>query len=286
MKFEITVVIPVYKAEKYVRTAVESCLRQPEVAEIILAEDGSPDGSLDVCRQLKDEFPSIKLIQHPGGVNQGAGATRNLGIQAASYPYIAFLDADDYFLPDRFKTTRDVFAQHPDADGVYEAVGIFGEAMDDVKLYTINRVLAPGTLFHYLLRGTYGHFSTNALTFKKSLIHKTRPFDTTLRLHQDSELWLRMAFHGKLYPGILDRPVTYVRRHQGNRIIHANIASRLEFWQVVIDYFRNQPIKKTDYFLILWKYCKTRALLYKTSAVTQWLKVYQEDRRKVLKLII
>ncbi|RAW01298.1 glycosyltransferase family 2 protein [Pseudochryseolinea flava] len=285
MSIEISVVIPVYNAEKFLRNAVESCLRQPEVSEVVLVEDKSPDGSLAVCEALVKEYSRVKLFRHPGGVNKGAGPTRNLGMQSARCEYIAFLDADDYFLENRFTRTAEIFAQFPDADGVYEAVGIFGDGIDGYKLYTINRHIPPRQLFHYLLRGTYGHFSTNALTFRKSLLSRSGMFVSGLRLHQDSELWLRMAFHGNLYGGILDKPVTYVRRHQDNRIIHANLTSRLEFWQVVIDYFVSQPIRKRDYFLIVWKYCKTRASHYKKSAFSQWVALFNEDRRKISKLI-
>jgi glycosyltransferase involved in cell wall biosynthesis len=285
MNFEVSVVIPVYNAEKFLRNAVESCLQQPEVFEVVLIEDKSPDGSLAVCEALVKENANVKLFRHPAGANKGAGPTRNLGIQSARCEYIAFLDADDYFLPNRFERTKTVFAKHPDADGVYEAVGIFGEGIDGYKLYTINRPIPPDKLFHYLIRGTYGHFSTNALTFRKSLLERAGMFVSGLRLHQDSELWLRMAFHGQLYPGTIDKPVTYVRRHQNNRIVHANLTSRLEFWQVVIDYFVAQPIQKRDYFLIVWKYCKTKATVEKTSTWKQWLKLFRQDRNKVSKLI-
>ena len=122
--FQISVVIPVYNAATFVTQAVESALAQPDVREVILVEDCSPDDSLAVCQQLAREYSQVKLFQHPGAVNCGAGPSRNLGITSSTCPYLAFLDADDYYLPNRFTAARLVFAQNPDCDGVYDAVGM------------------------------------------------------------------------------------------------------------------------------------------------------------------
>lgn len=274
MKFEVSVIIPVYRAADFVRIAVESALSQPEVREILLIEDASPDKSLEKCQELAAKYPAVRLYQHEGGVNKGAGATRNLGMEKARCPYISFLDADDYFLSDRFKETASVFDKHPDADGVYEAVGDFATGNSDVvKIYTINTIVAPEKLFHYLIRGTYGHFSTNGVTIKQALLKKAGIFDTDLRLHQDSELWLRFAFHGRLYPGCITKPVTMVRKHENNRITHANHKSRLQFWRVVIIYFKRQPIGFINYLLIAWKYSRTKAMTQGTNGVLEFTKV-------------
>ena len=96
---EISVIIPVYNAAAYVRQAVESALAQPEVREVLLVEDGSPDNALEVCQQLAAEHQRVILLHHPNGENRGAGASRNLGMRNAHFPIIAFLDADDYYLP-------------------------------------------------------------------------------------------------------------------------------------------------------------------------------------------
>ena len=95
--FNISVIIPVYSAEKYLRQAVESVVaeRHRGVKEIILVEDGSPDNSLKVAQELQNEFLEIiHLYQHPDGQNRGAGASRNLGIKKSAGDLICFLDAD------------------------------------------------------------------------------------------------------------------------------------------------------------------------------------------------
>ena len=123
--FEVSVVIPVYNAAAFVTQAVESALAQPEVREVVLVEDCSPDDSLAVCRQLAEKYPQVNLFQHPGGVNRGAGPSRNRGITKSTCPFIAFLDADDFYLPGRFAAARSVFERQADCDGVYDAVGMY-----------------------------------------------------------------------------------------------------------------------------------------------------------------
>lgn len=246
MEFKVSVVIPVYNAEKYVREAVESCLRNLEVAEIILVEDRSPDNALFVCKQLEAEFEIVKLFTHPHNANRGAGASRNLGIEKAECDYIAFLDADDVMCENRFRKAKEVFLSQPDADGVYDAITHFSEERGiEKKLFTINKEnIPPEKLFYFLLRGTYGHFSTDGIVIKRKVFEKSGTFHTELKLHQDAELWLRIAYHARLFAGELKHPVALARRHTQNRITGANYHSKVLFWQTAFDYFKNKASLK------------------------------------------
>jgi glycosyltransferase involved in cell wall biosynthesis len=76
----ISVIIPVYNAEKYVAQAVESALQFEEVYEVILIEDKSPDNALIICEELTQKYDRVKLFQHPDKGNHGASTSRNLGI--------------------------------------------------------------------------------------------------------------------------------------------------------------------------------------------------------------
>ncbi|MGB6046147.1 MAG: glycosyltransferase family 2 protein, partial [Flavobacteriales bacterium] len=124
MSLKISVVTPVYNAAGFLEAAVASALQFEEVAEVVLVEDGGPDNSLEICEALAAKEPRVQLFRHPGGANKGAGASRNLGIAKASQEYIAFLDADDRYLPNRFQEEHRIFAEHPDADGVYGAIDV------------------------------------------------------------------------------------------------------------------------------------------------------------------
>lgn len=228
MKLNVSVIIPVYNAEEFLRRTVESALMQPEVLEIILVEDGSPDNALVLCEQLVLEDSRVRIIRHPGGENLGAGASRNLGILHANQDFISFLDADDFMLPNRFEKTREVFENYRDADGVYEAVGTYFET-NDLKddwlakrkklLTTVDYAIPPERLFleqEPVGRCGYGH--TNGWTVRKTVFDRCGLFNKDLSLHQDSDLFVRFSIVGKMYSGQIDLPVAMRRIHGDNRI--------------------------------------------------------------------
>ncbi len=97
----ISVVIPVYNAEKFLEETVESVQRQtlPGI-EIVLVNDGSTDGSLAVCRRIADKDPKVKVVSQE---NRGLSGARNAGVAAASGEYVGFVDSDDLVYPDMYE---------------------------------------------------------------------------------------------------------------------------------------------------------------------------------------
>ncbi len=111
---DITVVIPLYNKEKYVERAVRSVLRQSHQGfELIIVNDGSTDQSLQVVERFSDY--RIRIISQD---NQGVSAARNKGIQEAASDLIAFLDADDEYLPKMLETLLRLRRNYPEA-GAY-----------------------------------------------------------------------------------------------------------------------------------------------------------------------
>lgn len=94
----VSVIIPVYNGEQYIKRSVESVLQQSiEDIEILILDDGSTDGSLALCREYEKKYPDlIKVFNHP---NMGVANTRNKGVSLANGKYIMFLDQDDFFDP-------------------------------------------------------------------------------------------------------------------------------------------------------------------------------------------
>ncbi len=229
--FEVSVVIPVYNAAAFVTQAVESALAQPEVREVILVEDCSPDDSLAVCQQLARLYPQVKVFQHPGGVNRGAGPSRNLGITNSTCPYIAFLDADDFYLSGRFAAARAVFDQHSDCDGAYDAVGMTYEDEASRERWrdysiagegttTLPMGIDPDDLFSILIKGGQGHIHLNGLIIRRKMLVRSGLMDETIAdtLHEDTDWVLRLAAVGRLYPGSVTEPTSVRRVHQQNRV--------------------------------------------------------------------
>jgi glycosyltransferase involved in cell wall biosynthesis len=226
---KVSVIIPVYNAAAYVAQAVQSALQQPETGEVLLIEDGSPDNALTVCRELAMRHPAVRLLTHPDGKNHGAGASRNLGILSARWEYIAFLDADDLYLPGRFSGALEILCKHPEVDGVYGATGVMFEdpaarhrwhaRQGPENLTTITEPVAPEDLFFLLVHGGRGRFTTDAIVVRRTLFEKAGLFDEQLLLHQDTAMWIKMAAVGRLVGCSADKPVAVRRVHTKNRFL-------------------------------------------------------------------
>ncbi len=220
MDFKVSVIIPVFNAEPYIRAAVDSALALPETGEVILVEDGSADDSFAACRELADGDSRVLLSRHEGGTNRGAAAARNLGILRASFPFVTFLDADDTFAENRFAAAKRIFAERPECEGVYEAIGMLpaDDPLNKPVLTTVAAPYAPDELFFKISPiGNRGYFSLIGLTVRKTVFAKAGMLNESLRVSQDTEWMLRLTASCRLCPGSLDAPVAMRRIHPGNR---------------------------------------------------------------------
>jgi glycosyltransferase involved in cell wall biosynthesis len=112
----VSVIIPVYNAAAHLETAVQSVLAQtyPHF-ELLVVDDGSSDGSLDIARRCAERDPDrIQVLQHPGGINRGVAESRNLAASRARGKYLAFLDADDRWLPEKLARQVEYMEDEPD----------------------------------------------------------------------------------------------------------------------------------------------------------------------------
>lgn len=96
---KLSIVIPVYNAEKYLKRCLDSILlnNEPEQIEVLCINDGSNDGSLQILYEYAANFSSLKVVSQ---TNHGVSAARNLGIEMAKGEYLMFVDADDYISTD------------------------------------------------------------------------------------------------------------------------------------------------------------------------------------------
>lgn len=141
-KIRVSVIIPVYNAEQYLRQTLDCLLVRNETQfEVICVDDGSTDHSLEILREYEAKDSRVRVVTQ---ANAGAGAARNNGMQYARGEYLSFLDADDFFEPDMLRLAYDrahtletditVFR----CDQYYESTGQFAAAR-----YTINDALLP-----------------------------------------------------------------------------------------------------------------------------------------------
>ena len=125
---KISVVIPVYNVEMYLRQCVESVLKLKCGHEIILVDDGSTDGSGALCDQLASLYTSISVVHQDNG---GLSAARNTGIRHSTGDYIMFLDSDDFIDPD---AADHMLSQM--SPGVMVAMGLYQNYFSEQGLYT------------------------------------------------------------------------------------------------------------------------------------------------------
>lgn len=262
----ISVIIPVYNAEEYITQAVESALQFAEVSEIILVEDKSPDNALEICKQLESQHPRVKLFQHPDKENHGAGASRNLGIEKATGDFIAFLDADDYYLANRFDAEKEFF-KNPEVEGVYGALGvhyysekarqqyhhIYQDKLDTVYKEADPKDVCPGQMN---LRGSFGLIHLDTLTVRrKSLQKMDRLFDTTLRLHQDTDFTIRLSYYLDLYTGNNTVAIAIRGIHESNRITQVDSkkvkpsSTRIKLWAKLNQWAQSEETMPEEYKL-------------------------------------
>lgn len=131
----VSVVIPCYQAEKYVRETIESVAAQTyNRLEVFAVDDGSSDKTLSV---LNDYPRLVKVLHHPGSINRGVSLSRKLGIDHAGGKYTAFLDADDYFEPDKIEKQVICLEANPNAVLCHTAINIIGEQLNagDLKWF-------------------------------------------------------------------------------------------------------------------------------------------------------
>src|SRR4051812_43195551 len=112
----VSVIICFLNEEVFLAEAVNSVLAQAYTAwELLLVDDGSTDGSTDVARQFAGQHPhKIRYLDHDGHTNRGLSASRNLGIQQAAGDLLAFLDADDVWLPMKLSQQVAIMQDHPE----------------------------------------------------------------------------------------------------------------------------------------------------------------------------
>jgi glycosyltransferase involved in cell wall biosynthesis len=197
----VSVIIPAYNAARFVAEAVRSALAQEYATkEIIVINDGSTDDTLDV---LKTFGSAIRIIDQKNG---GPAVARNAGLHAAHGRYIAFLDADDVWLPGKVAAqvahldgAMDVGAVYtawqiwkPDASGIYSLLRSL-PSMDDVQPDDEN----SGWIYNRLLFDC-GMLTTTVM-LRASLVDMVGDFDVGLRVGEDYDYWLRLARIAKIH---------------------------------------------------------------------------------------
>jgi glycosyltransferase involved in cell wall biosynthesis len=218
----VSVIIPTYNCEAYIRETIDSILDQTfQEFELIVVDDGSTDGTQGIVESYGAQ---VRLVRQS---NAGVCVARNRGIREARGKYICLMDHDDFWFPDKLATqarllegspeTGVVFSEftlwHPDPSGHFPAPLSFAPPPDSEQIdpeYS-------GWIYHQFLLDCW--MLTSTAMFRADVFKKCGTFDESLPYSEDWELWLRIS---REYPFLkLSRSTTLYRQHpnQGNRLV-------------------------------------------------------------------
>jgi glycosyltransferase involved in cell wall biosynthesis len=204
----VSVVIPTYNSAVYLVEAVRSVLAQtyPHV-ESLIVDDGSTDGTPAAVQPFGER---VRLFQQD---RAGPSVARNRAILHARGTYLAFLDADDVWLPAKLARQVDFLNRHPEVVLCYTDYcrGPGGSAAGESQLkHHVHPGL--GDAFYPLFRNNFIH--TSSVVVRRDALARSGLFDPSLRGSEDIELWLRLACLGPF--GAVEEVLVSVRRHAAN----------------------------------------------------------------------
>ncbi len=183
----VTVVLPAFNVAPYVGAAVESVLGQTySTLELIAVDDGSTDATLEELARRGGDA-RLRVMRQP---NAGASAARNTGIVAGRGEYIAFIDGDDVWLPDKLRTHIEYLEQTPGADLSFALSRVIDEHGRETG--RVNRQTGGPVAFRHLFtRNVIGNGS--AVVMRRSALDAAGYFDEQLYVSEEHDVWLRVA---------------------------------------------------------------------------------------------
>ncbi len=213
---DVSVIIPAYRAAETIGRVLASVVNQTlKPREAIVVDDGSDDGTYEAATAMAERMNGIALKVYRQ-TNQGAGAARNRAIQEASCRYVAFLDADDEWLPEKLQQTM------PYLSGTENVLASHNVCVvEDAKVTLIDcarRFAEADERFVALYRR--GYISTSTVVARRDAVMAAGGFDTTLPNGQDFELWLAILRRPGTPFVVFDGALTYNHTTPGSIMSH------------------------------------------------------------------
>ncbi len=280
MEEKISVIIPVYKVEKYLSCCVQSVINQTyKNLEIILVDDGSPDNCPSLCDDFAKKDSRIKVIHQKNG---GLSSARNSGIEIATGEYISFVDSDDTIHPQMYEVLSNAIKQTDAEISMASWKKVYDIAKPDNENYN------PSTI--------------------TSQIYKD---NEVIDLLFNKKVPLIMAAWSKLYKADLFKDVKYPvgKIHEDEFVIHKLLSKTKTLAYINLPLYvntqrddsitaqRNFSIKRLDYLEARkdrWEFCKNNFLSFEQKALSQYLisiasiyakfKKYSNDKQILINL--
>jgi len=260
----VSAVIIFKDEERFLNEAVASVVAQSYRSwELVLVDDGSTDASTEVARQwAASHRPQIRYVEHPGHANRGMSAARNLGLRSTSGELVAFLDADDVWLPGKLERQVADLLHHPTAAFTYGPLlrwwrwnGVPSDAGNEDLMGVGRRrrgphplagtVARPPTLARLMLRDDY--FIPGGALFRREAIQAVGGYDDEFPgLYEDAVVLMKLCLR---FPVHISSYVSYLYRMHDQSCTHRNRS------ETMVDTARRAYLERIDQYLVnegLW----------------------------------
>jgi glycosyltransferase involved in cell wall biosynthesis len=298
----VSVIVPVYKVEDYIAQTIDSVLAQTySHFELIIIDDGSPDRSVEICQQFDD--PRIKIIRQK---NRGLAGARNTGIRHAQGDYLAFLDSDDLWLPEKLQKQVDHLESSPQVGVSFSRSAFIDGEGKPIGIYQMPK-LKEITADHLLCRNPVGNGSAPVIrreVFEGIRFQKDRDgiledcyFDEDFRRSEDIECWIRIVLKTSWKIEGIPEALTLYRVNEGG--LSADVFRQFESWEQIItktklyapeliaragDAARAYQLRYLARRAIRFKDAKTAISLVNRAIATHWQIILTEPSRTLLTL--
>ncbi|MDZ8033138.1 glycosyltransferase family A protein [Nostoc sp. DedSLP04] len=293
------------KKQNFFEEAIESIFAQTyENWELLLADDGSTDESTAIALQYAQQYPDkVRYVEHKGHQNRGMSATRNLGIRHAKGEYIAFLDADDLWLPHKLEQQVPILESHPEAAMLYGRTQFWfswtennpvnswnsENGQDDLMTITsakFDTLIRPTTQLLLFLQNKEIYPCTCSILIRRQVFKDIGGFEEDFRnAHED------MVFHSKVF---LKAPV-YVssecwdkyRIHPDSYWRHADMQGKgveirrighLKYLTWLENYLSEKEIKVPE----VWKALKKAQFPYRHPILYRLIRFIHQPKRYLI----
>ncbi len=234
----VSVIVPMYGVEAYIRDTIQSVLAQTySQFELILVNDESPDGSVAICQEFNDS--RIRIIHQK---NRGLAGARNTGIRHAQGDYLAFLDGDDLWLPDKLEKHVEHLTQNRAVGLSFSPSRLIDQAGRPTGTY-LNPQLKEITPEHLFRSNPVGNGSAPVIrraVLEEISVQQNRYgstetffFDEDFRRSEDIECWMRICILTQWQLEGIPEPLTLYRVNSSS--LSASLVKQFESWQQVLN---------------------------------------------------
>jgi glycosyltransferase involved in cell wall biosynthesis len=274
----VSVTIPFFNAERFIGETIESVLAQTYSSwELLLADDGSTDGSTEIARAYAARFPGkISYLEHAGHRNLGVNAARNLGARQSRGEFLAFLDSDDIWLPKKLETNVASLTEHREAGFLFGPTEYWYEWDPEGNGNRKNEVpaIAPGNMIYdppallarTLQMGQYGVPCPCSFLMRRWAFERAGGYDeefnpSTYQHFEDGAFLVKMYLHVPVYvsSACLDRNRCnqFSMTRQASTVRNFDAARRF-FFRWLASYLRREEVTDRE----IWRAVRKESWFY------------------------